>query len=172
MNKIEIQKELQQNTEQQNPKEIFTPDDAPSIMKQTAEYLLMKTNRNGLTCEELTALREPEKSHYPARVQQEIDKAVKRFVRKERNLKTLTFMYIAESMKYQASRKKIIASENSDMQSNFSKPEQEKINAKYLTQSEINKHEQTAKDYSEQELDEILAKMRENRENRNSQNSF
>ena len=117
-------------------------------MKQTAEYLLMKTNRNGLTCEELTALREPEKSHYPARVQQEIDKAVKRFVRKERNLKTLTFMYIAESMKYQASRKKIIASENSDMQSNFSKPEQEKINAKYLTQSEINKHEQTAKDYS------------------------
>lgn len=87
-----------------NPKEAFTPDDAPEIMKPTAELFLHKTGRKGLTWDEISALQALSASQYPARVQKEIDTAVKRFIKRGQSLHTLTLNYIAESLRYQTSR--------------------------------------------------------------------
>ena len=56
-----------------NPEEVCTPDDAPEIMKATAELFLHKTGRQGLTWDEISALRELSASQFPSRVQKEID---------------------------------------------------------------------------------------------------
>lgn len=85
----------------ENPEETHTPDEAPNIMKQTAEYLLLKTGRSGLSWEEISALRTLSATQYPNRVQREIDKAISRFNRKCRPLNTLTFMYTAASLEHQ-----------------------------------------------------------------------
>ena len=87
-----------------NPEEIYTPDDAPEIMRATAEYLLLKTGRAKLTWSEISALRVLSASHYPSRVQKEIDTACERFTRKGRALSSLTFSYIAGSLQHQQSR--------------------------------------------------------------------
>ena len=79
------------NSEPVNNPEAFTPDDAPAIMRPTAEYLLLKTGRKSLTESEISALRTLSASHYPARVQKEIDTACERFKRKNKPLSTLTF---------------------------------------------------------------------------------
>lgn len=86
------------------PDEVYEPDDAPEIMKATAEYLLLKTGRNNLTWSEISALREMAVNQYPSRVQKEIDKACDRFKRKGRKLHTLTFGYIAGSLQHQPTR--------------------------------------------------------------------
>lgn len=86
------------------PEEICTPDDAPEIMKATAEYLLLKTGRKNLTWSEISALREMAVTQYPSRVQKEIDKACDRFKRKGRKLRTLSFCYIAGSLQHQPTR--------------------------------------------------------------------
>ena len=87
-----------------NPAEVCTPDDAPEIMKATAELLLLKTGRTKLTWSEISALRTLAASQYPSRVQKEIDTACKRFTRKGRPLHTLTFDYIAGSLRHQRTR--------------------------------------------------------------------
>lgn len=90
---------------EENPEETCTPEQAPDIMLQTARYMLDRTGRKGLTWEEILALRALSDSQYPSRVQKEIDTAVKRFRRKGRPLSTLTFGYIAGSLKHQPTRK-------------------------------------------------------------------
>ena len=90
-----------------NPEEVCTPDDAPDIMKSTAEYLLLKTGRTKLTWDEISDLRILAASHYPSRVQKEIDTACERFTRKGRALRTLTFGYIAGSLQHQQTRSPI-----------------------------------------------------------------
>ena len=87
--------------EPDNPKEVCTPEDAPEIMKPTAEYLLHKTGRKALTWDEISALRDLSVTQYPHRVQKEIDTAVKRFMKLGRSLNTLTFGYIAGSLSHQ-----------------------------------------------------------------------
>ena len=84
--------------------EVCTPDDAPNIMRPTAEFFLLKTGRKGLTWEEISALRELAATQYPARVQKEIDTAVKRFLKHGQSLGTLTLGYIVGSLKHQSSR--------------------------------------------------------------------
>ena len=79
----------------------YSPENAPDIMKPTAEYLLLKTGRKNLTWEEISSLRELAANQYPSRVQKEIDRAFERFRRKNRDLKTLTFAYIAGSLRNQ-----------------------------------------------------------------------
>ena len=86
-----------------NPEETHTPDEAPDVMKSTAELLLLKTGRTGLSWEEISALRTLSATQYPSRVQKEIDRAITRFNRKGRPLHTLTFMYIAGSLAHQPS---------------------------------------------------------------------
>jgi hypothetical protein len=78
--------------------------ETPYAFKQAAEYLLLKTGRKRLTEAEISALRTLDAQHYPARVMAEIDKAAERFTRKGRPLSSLSFEYIAESLKHQASR--------------------------------------------------------------------
>lgn len=73
-------------------------------MRSTAEYLLLKTGRKGLDEEELSALRTLDAHHYPARVQREIDKAVERYGRLGRHLRTLDFGYILSALQHQPSR--------------------------------------------------------------------
>lgn len=73
-------------------------------MRSTAEYLLLKTGRKGLDEEEISALRTLDAHHYPARVQREIDKAVERYGRLGRPLRTLSFGYILSALQHQPSR--------------------------------------------------------------------
>ena len=78
--------------------------EAPYALKQAADYLLLKTGRKRLTEAKISALRALDSTHYPARIMAEIDKAAERFSRKGRPLSSLTFEYIAESLKHQATR--------------------------------------------------------------------
>ena len=80
---------------------LYLPEDAPAIMKETAEQLLFKTGREGLTQSEISALRELAQTQYPSRVQKEISKAVERFKRRGTSLKFLRFEYIADSLRNQ-----------------------------------------------------------------------
>ena len=86
--------------------EKFTPDNAPEIMKATAELLLLKTGRKYLAWEEILALRELSASQMPARVQKEIDKACERFKRQGKPLSSLRFEYIASALRNQPTRGK------------------------------------------------------------------
>ena len=93
------------DNEQADDAEILFPvSEAPGAMRQTAEYLLLKTGRTGLSEEEISALRALDAGHYPARVQKEIGTAIERFKRIGRPPGTLTFCYIAESLANQPSR--------------------------------------------------------------------
>lgn len=78
-------------------------DEVPQVMRPTVEYFLLKTGRKGITPGELSAVKTLEKIHVPARVNQEIGKAVSRYEKKKRPLHTLTLEYIYESLKYQTS---------------------------------------------------------------------
>ena len=89
-----------------NPEEVCTPDDAPNVMKATAELLLFKTGRKGLTWDEISALRKLSASQFPSRVNKEIDTAVKRFCKRDQPLSELTFGYIAGSLSHQPTRGK------------------------------------------------------------------
>ena len=89
-----------------DPEEVYSPSDAPAIMRPTAELFLYKTGRKGLTWEEISALRELSASQVPARVQKEIDTAVKRFLKRGQALSELTLNYIAGSLSHQPTRGK------------------------------------------------------------------
>ena len=90
--------------DQETDSGLLSVSEAPSAMRSTAEYLLLKTGRKGLDEEELSALRTLDAHHYPARVQREIDKAVERYGRLGRPLRTLDFGYILSSLQHQPSR--------------------------------------------------------------------
>ena len=93
-----------EDSDQGTDGELLPVSEAPSAMRSTAEYLLLKTGRKGLDEEELSALRTLDAHHYPARVQREIDKAVERYGRLGRPLRTLSFGYILSSLQHQPSR--------------------------------------------------------------------
>ncbi len=93
-----------EDSDQGTDGELLPVSEAPSAMRSTAEYLLLKTGRKGLDEEELSALRTLDAHHYPARVQREIDKAVERYGRLGRPLRTLSFGYILSALQHQPSR--------------------------------------------------------------------
>ena len=82
-----------------NPKDRYSPDDAPEVMRPTAEYLLCKTGRKGLRWEEIEILRELSAIHYPTVVNKEIRRACERFEKKNEPLECLTMMYIAVGLR-------------------------------------------------------------------------
>lgn len=82
-----------------SPKDIYSPDDAPEVMRPTAEYLLCKTGRKGLRWEEIEILRELSAIHYPTVVNKEIRRACERFEKKKEPLECLTMMYIAVGLR-------------------------------------------------------------------------
>lgn len=77
----------------------------PAAVKETVEYLLLKTGRKGLLPEELAPIMALEKIHMPARIQREITKAAERFLKQGKPLSSLSFVYIYDSLKYQKSSK-------------------------------------------------------------------
>jgi len=77
----------------------------PAAMKETVEFLLLKTGRKGLLAEELAHVMALEKIHMPSRIQREITKAAERFLKQGKPLSSLSFVYIYDSLKYQKSSK-------------------------------------------------------------------
>ena len=67
---------------------------------------MYKTGRKGLTWDEISALRKLSATQFPARVNKEIDTAVKRFLKRGQPLSELTFGYIAGSLSHQPTRGK------------------------------------------------------------------
>lgn len=132
-----------------NPEEIYTPEDAPDIMKSTAELFLLKTGHKGLTWDDISALRELAATQYPSRVQKEIDTAIKRFLKRGQSLSALTFGYIAGSLKHQPTRgRKSRAKFKPDPMS--------------LTQTEIDTRQgKLTEDESLRELERLETEMRE-----------
>lgn len=86
------------------PEDIRLIEKIPLAMRPTAEYLLLKTGRKGLIPSEVGSLLALEKIHLPARIQQEINTAVKRFTTRGRPLPGITADYLYESLRYQNSR--------------------------------------------------------------------
>jgi len=126
------------------PAESFSPEDAPEIMRSTAEYLLLKTGRKSLTENEISALRELSANQYPSRVQKEIDRACERFRRNGNKLETLTFCYIAGALRSQPTLKR----------KSRKKSEPDGMS---LTQAEI---DATRTEQTEEELDNELAELK------------
>jgi len=77
----------------------------PAAMKETVEFLLLKTGRENLLPEEIGPVMALEKIHVPARIQREITTAADRFSKQSKPLTALTFCYIYDSLKYQKSSK-------------------------------------------------------------------
>ena len=86
--------------EKESPTENLPVSEAPEAMRQTADYLLLKTGRSGLKESEISELRKLDAAHYPAVVQRVVDQAVDRFKRDGRDLRTLDFFYIADTLRY------------------------------------------------------------------------
>jgi hypothetical protein len=110
---VEIEKEIKHNSPTESaetapeepesrPVEI---SEIPAAMRPTVELFLQKTRRASIKESELIPLRNLERDHYAARIQQEIYTAVDRFRRRGRDPTTLTFDYLYESLRYQSSRK-------------------------------------------------------------------
>jgi DNA-binding Lrp family transcriptional regulator len=87
--------------------DLIGPDagEIPPAMRETVDYILLKTGRTGISPEELSALRALEEIHTPARVNKEIAQAAGRFGKNGRPLSSLTLVYIYKSLQYQNSLK-------------------------------------------------------------------
>jgi hypothetical protein len=83
------------------PPESFCPvSKAPPAMRQTAEYLLLESGRDGLTRKEIDALRALGAAHFPSVVQKQVSAALERVKRLGRDPATLTFCYVADAMRH------------------------------------------------------------------------
>jgi hypothetical protein len=80
--------------------------EVPTAMRQVVKYFLHETGRDFLSVSDLGPIRDLERLHYPARINQEIDIAVDRFRRTGRDPASLTFDYLYESLKHQPGRRK------------------------------------------------------------------
>jgi hypothetical protein len=80
-------------------------DDVPPAMKEALDYFLLKTGREGIQPEELSALRALSEIHTPGRVNKEISQAAERFKKKGKPVSSLTLIYIYKSLRYQTSLK-------------------------------------------------------------------
>jgi len=85
--------------------DFFDFDDVPPAMRETLDYFLLKTGREKIQCEELSALRALEEIHTPGRVNKEISQAVERFRKQGKPLEHLSLVYIFKSLQYQVSLK-------------------------------------------------------------------
>lgn len=125
----------------------FGLNDIPEIMRPTAEYLMFKTGRRTLRENELSVLRELSATQFPARVQKEIDTACERFRRMGRRLDSLTFGYIADSLRNQPTYSK----------KSKSKQAAKKPNPMSLTSEEIAR---TQVNYTDEDMKRIEEMMR------------
>ena len=77
---------------------------APSALRETAELYWLKTGRDGLTPDDLAALRDLDQAHTPAVIQKAITESVERFRRRGDDPRALTLRYVWESLRHFTTR--------------------------------------------------------------------
>jgi DNA-binding Lrp family transcriptional regulator len=87
--------------------DLIGPGEAPSAMRETVDYFLLKTGRSGIVPKELSVLWALAEIHTPTRVNKEIGQAVERFEKSGRPLSSLTLIYIYDSLRHQNSLKHV-----------------------------------------------------------------
>jgi hypothetical protein len=78
---------------------------APRALRETVEFFWFKTGREGLTPDDLAALRDLDQVHTPAVIQKTITESVERFERRGEDPRGLTFRYVWESLRRFTTRK-------------------------------------------------------------------
>jgi len=78
---------------------------APRALRETVELYWLKTGRDGLTQDDLTALRELDQAHTPAVIQKAITESVERFEGRGDDPHGLTFRYVWDSLRRFTTRK-------------------------------------------------------------------
>jgi len=78
---------------------------APRALRETVELFWLKTGRDGLTPDDLAALRELDQVHTPAVIQKTITESVERFARRGDDPRGLTFRYVWDSLRRFTTRK-------------------------------------------------------------------
>ena len=78
---------------------------APRALRETVELYWLKTGRDGLTPDDLSALRELDQAHTPAVIQKAITESVERFTRRGDDPRGVTFRYVWDSLRRFATRK-------------------------------------------------------------------
>ena len=76
-------------------------------LRETVELFWLKTGRDGLTADDLDALRALDAAHTPATIQKAITEAVERFRRRDGAPAALTFRYVWESLRGFTTRKPV-----------------------------------------------------------------
>ena len=99
----EIQSQQETENSSKNQQSFSGLENIPEILKPTARYLMFCTGRTNISPHEAEILKELEKIHTPTRINREIDRAVKRFKKRNKNLLQLTFNYIGAALKNQKS---------------------------------------------------------------------
>jgi hypothetical protein len=77
----------------------------PRALRETVELYWLKTGREGLTAEDLAALRELDQAHTPAVIQKAITESVERVRRRGDDPRGLTLRYVWDSLRRFATRK-------------------------------------------------------------------
>jgi hypothetical protein len=78
---------------------------APRALRETVELFWLKTGRDGLTQDDLTALRDLDQAHTPAVIQKAITESVERFERRGDDPRGVTFRYVWDSLRRFTTRK-------------------------------------------------------------------
>ena len=78
---------------------------APRALRETVELYWLKTGRDDLTPDDLSALRELDQTHTPAVIQKAITGSVERFTRRGEDPRGVTFRYVWDSLRRFATRK-------------------------------------------------------------------
>ena len=78
---------------------------APRALRETVELYWLKTGRDGLTPDDLAALRELDQAHTPAVIQKAITESVERFTRRGDDPAGLTCRYVWDSLRRFTTRK-------------------------------------------------------------------
>jgi hypothetical protein len=78
---------------------------APRALRETVELYWLKTGRDDLTPDDLSALRELDQAHTPAVIQKAITESVARFTRRGEDPRGVTVRYVWDSLRRFATRK-------------------------------------------------------------------
>jgi hypothetical protein len=78
---------------------------APRALRETVELYWLKMGRDGLTADDLAALRDLDQAHTPAVIQKAITETVERFERRGDGPGGLTFRYVWDSLRRFTTRK-------------------------------------------------------------------
>lgn len=77
----------------------------PRALRETVELYWLKTGRDDLTTEDLSALRALDQAHTPAVIQKAITESVARFTRRGEDPRGVTVRYVWDSLRRFATRK-------------------------------------------------------------------